>query len=106
MCAYGYKDAKGIIKCGIEQAYYEGKISWKKPISCHLYPIKINRNKAGDFFELRAARDLVQTGLYAWKKWQVPAYIFLKEAIIRKYGQDFYDALEQIAENYLTTFPL
>ncbi|MDP4217288.1 MAG: DUF3109 family protein, partial [Bacteroidota bacterium] len=38
MCAYGFRDARGIIKCGIEQAYYDGKTEWKKPISCNLYP--------------------------------------------------------------------
>ena len=40
MCAYGYKDENGIIKCGIETAYNEGKLSWRKPISCHLFPIR------------------------------------------------------------------
>ena len=43
MCAYGYRDEKGIIKCGFEQAYYDGKTTWKKPISCHLYPIRIDK---------------------------------------------------------------
>ena len=38
MCAYGFRDQQGIIKCGIEQAYYDGKVDWKKPISCHLFP--------------------------------------------------------------------
>ena len=45
MCAYGYKDKKGIIKCGIEQAYNDGKIDWKKPISCHLYPIRVTKTR-------------------------------------------------------------
>src|SRR5579863_7466770 len=45
MCAYGLRDKSGVIKCGIEQAYYDGKITWKKPISCHLYPIKIKKTK-------------------------------------------------------------
>jgi len=45
MCAYGFRDRNGVIKCGIEQAYYDGKTSWKKPISCHLYPVKINHTR-------------------------------------------------------------
>ncbi len=48
MCAYGFRNKNGIIKCGIEQAYLDGKINWKKPISCHLYPIKIKKSKKGD----------------------------------------------------------
>ena len=43
MCAYGFRDQQGIIKCGIEQAWLDKKISWKKPISCHLFPVKITQ---------------------------------------------------------------
>src|SRR5436190_6139483 len=45
MCAYGFRDNKGILKCGIEQAYNDGKLSWKKPISCHLFPIRVKKSK-------------------------------------------------------------
>jgi hypothetical protein len=100
MCAYGYKDEKGIIKCGIEQAWNDGKITWKKPISCHLYPIKINRNKVGEVMNYEPRESLCRPGCALGEKLRVPAYVFLKEAIIRKYGEDFYNALEYIAENY------
>src|SRR5690349_2968122 len=46
MCAYGFRDDKGIIKCGIEKAYSDGKTNWRKPISCHLYPIKVKKTSA------------------------------------------------------------
>ena len=100
MCAYGYKDSKGIIKCGIEQAYYDGKISWKKPISCHLYPIKIGHTKEGDVMNYEPRQSLCRPGCVNGAKLDVPVYVFLKEAIIRKYGNDFYNALKYIAENY------
>lgn len=100
MCAYGFKDEKGIIKCGIEQAYYDGKISWKKPVSCHLYPIKVSRTKAGEVLNYEPRESLCRPGCVQGKRLQVPAYVFLREAIIRKYGQDFYGALEQIAQNH------
>jgi hypothetical protein len=101
MCAYGYKDQKGIIKCGIEQAYYDGKIGWKKPVSCHLYPIKIGHTKAGEVMNYEPRQSLCRPGCDNGAKLQVPAYVFLKEAIIRKYGEDFYNALEHIAENHV-----
>ena len=44
ICAYGYRDKKGVIMCSFEQAYNKGLTKWKKPISCHLYPIKISRS--------------------------------------------------------------
>jgi hypothetical protein len=100
MCAYGFRDEKGIIKCGIEQAYYDGKTTWKKPISCHLYPIKINKTKAGEVVNYEPREKMCRPACVQGKKLKVPAYVFLKEAIIRKYGDDFYGVLEQVAENY------
>ena len=47
ICVYGIKDNNGIVKCGIEQAYLDGKVSWKKPISCHLFPIITKKSKDG-----------------------------------------------------------
>ena len=100
MCAYGFKDEKGIIKCAIEQAYYDGKISWKKPISCHLYPIKISSTRAGDVVNYEPRETMCRPGCVNGKKLKVPAYVFLKEALIRKYGEEFYSVLEKVAGEY------
>jgi hypothetical protein len=100
ICAYGSYGKGGIIKCGIEQAYYEGKINWKKPISCHLYPIKIKTTKEHDIVNYEPRDELCNPGCALGKKMKIPVYVFLKEALIRKYGEDFYAVLEQIAEKY------
>jgi hypothetical protein len=100
MCAYGYKDGKGVIKCGIEQAYLEGKTDWKKPLSCHLYPIKTGKTRAGEVLNYEPRDTLCKPGCILGKKLKVPVYQFLKEALIRKYGKDFYDALQHIAGSY------
>ncbi|HVM86564.1 MAG TPA: DUF3109 family protein [Puia sp.] len=100
LCAYGVKDAKGIIMCGIEQAYNDGKIKWKKPISCHLYPIKTKKTKAHEMINYEPREKLCSPGCSLGKKLQVPVYVFLKEALIRKYGKHFYEALEQVAHQY------
>jgi hypothetical protein len=100
MCAYGYRDEKGIIKCGIEQAYYDGKIAWKKPISCHLYPIKTGKTKSGEVVNYEPRASMCRPGCIQGKKLKVPVYVFLKEAIIRKFGESFYDVLEKIANDY------
>jgi len=102
MCAYGFKDSKGIIKCGIEQAYYDGKITWKKPISCHLYPIKTGKTRAGEVVNYEPRETLCHPGCVQGKKLQVPVYVFLKEALIRKYGEGFYNVLAKAAETYFT----
>lgn len=101
MCAYGFKDENGIIKCGIEKAYNEGKISWKKPISCHLFPIRVNKSKEDEdleYLNYEPRLDLCRAACKLGKHLQVPVYVFLKESIIRKYGEDFYNALEAAAQ--------
>lgn len=100
MCAYGYKDAQGITKCGIEQAYNDGKVSWKKPISCHLFPIRIKKTKRNDLVNYEPREDLCKAACSRGKKLKVPVYVFLKDPIIRKYGEEFYSVLEKVASDY------
>ena len=99
MCAYGFRDGQGIIKCGIEQAYLDKKITWKKPLSCHLFPIKITRSKRQnqEYVNYEPREDLCRAACKLGKHLKVPVYVFLKDALIRKYGSDFYSALEATA---------
>jgi hypothetical protein len=99
MCAYGFRDPQGIIKCGIEQAWLDKKISWKKPISCHLFPVKITKSKRQnqEYVNYEPRQDLCKAACKLGKQFKVPVYIFLKEALIRKYGPDFYATLEATA---------
>jgi len=102
ICAYGFRDEKGIIKCGIEQAYYDGKLDWKKPVSCHLFPIKISKSKEDpemEYVNYEPREDLCSAACKLGKKLKVPVYLFLKEAIIRKYGEEFYNTLEATAKH-------
>jgi Protein of unknown function (DUF3109) len=101
MCAYGIIDNNGIVKCGIEQAYNDGKVKWRKPISCHLYPIRIkqSRDKQTDYLNYEPREDLCSAACSLGKKLKVPVYVFLKEALIRKYGTEFYESLEATAKH-------
>jgi hypothetical protein len=100
ICAYGIRDKQGVIKCAFEQAYCDGKIEWKKPISCHLYPIKIKNTKEYEMVNYEPRESLCSAACELGKKLKVPAYVFLKDALIRKYGPEFYSGLEQVAEAY------
>ncbi len=96
-CVYIAYDADGTAKCGIEQAYLNGKINWKKPISCHLYPIRIEKMKY--YTALNYDRwDICAAACEFGKKHQLPVYQFLKEPLIRRFGEDFYEKLEAVAE--------
>lgn len=102
ICAYGYKDKEGIIKCAFEQAYNDGKIPWKKPISCHLFPIKLSKSKSDpgiEYLNYEPREDLCKAACSLGKKLKVPAYVFLKESIIRKYGETFYETLDATAQH-------
>jgi hypothetical protein len=100
MCVYGSRDENGIIKCGIEQAYRDGKIGFKKPISCHLYPITIKEGKKGNYDKVNyePREKLCKPACVFGKKLKVPVFQFLKEPLIRKYGEEFYNALERVAQ--------
>ena len=102
ICVYGIRGIDGIIKCAFEQAYYDGKISWKKPVSCHLYPIISEKGKHGDYDKMNyePREKLCNPACALGKKLKVPTYEFLKEAIIRKYGEDFYNALDKAAKEH------
>ena len=91
-CAYAHYDEKGILKCGIEQAHLDGKISFRKPISCHLYPIRITKKKgfeAVNYHKWNICSDACKLG----SALGVPLYKFLKDPLIRKYGEDWYTTL-------------
>jgi len=98
MCAYGFRDENGIIKCGIEKAYNDGKTSWRKPMSCHLYPIKIKKTGTHDLLNYEPREKLCKPGCILGEKLKVPVYQFLKDALIRKYGEEFYHALDIAAK--------
>ena len=96
-CAYALYDERGILKCGIEQAYLAGATSFKKPISCHLYPIRIS--KYDGFEALNYDRWSICSPACAFgANLGVRVYQFLKEPLIRKYGEAWYGELVAAVE--------
>jgi hypothetical protein len=98
ICVYAFTDPAGIVKCGIEQAYKDGVVNFKKPISCHLYPLRINSSNGFDMVNYEPRKVMCRPACKLGKKLEVPVYRFLKEPLIRKYGNEFYEALEAVAE--------
>ena len=95
-CAYVIFDEKKTALCAIEEAYNQGEITWKKPVSCHLYPIRIREYtefSAVNYDKWEICDDACSLG----KELQVPVYKFVKEALIRKFGEDWYLELEKVA---------
>lgn len=98
-CAFVFFDEHNIAKCAIEQAYLEGKIDWKKPISCHLYPIRITDYKAYEAVNYHSWH-ICKPACECGKQLNVPVFKFLKEPLIRKYGEDWYEELNAVYAAY------
>jgi hypothetical protein len=100
-CVFMTRNENGIAQCGIEQANAELHFGFKKPISCHLYPIRVSKNVNTGFQALNYDEwDICSAACSLGKSLKVPVYKFVREALIRKYGQDFYDELDAAAINH------
>ena len=94
-CAFTIFDEKGIALCGVEKAWKDGATPFRKPISCHLYPIRIL--KLADHDGLNYHKwPICKPACSCGAKLDVPVYKFLKDALVRKYGVDWYAELEEI----------
>ncbi len=98
-CIFARTDHRGWTYCLIEKAYHAGKIDFKKPISCHLYPIRLTR--VGEMTGLEYHRwDICHCARMLGKKQHIPLYRFLREPLIRRFGQAWYDELCLTAEEW------
>jgi uncharacterized protein DUF3109 len=99
-CAYMTYDHKGIAQCGIETAHKAGAIDFKKPISCHLYPIRVVKDDQSSFEALNYDKwDICSAACQKGKEQKMPVYQFVKDAIIRNYGESFYEELDAAAQH-------
>ncbi len=98
-CVFSYYDEKKICKCAIEKAYRDNKIDFYKPISCHLYPIRLQKYKdyiAVNYHEWSICKAATILG----RKENVKIYQFLKDPLIRCFGEEWYSELCLVAEEY------
>ena len=95
-CAYVFRE-NGILKCGIEKAYEAGKTDFRKPVSCHLYPIRISRLKEHDALNYDRWA-ICNPACVLGETQKVKLYEFAREALIRKYGHTWYDNFVKLIE--------
>jgi len=97
-CAYVTFTDSGIASCGIEDAFNAGAIDFRKPISCHLYPVRVQ-----DYSEFAAVNyhkwPICDDACSLGAELGVPVYKFVKDALIRKFGKDWYSELEKVAQS-------
>lgn len=96
-CVFTYRDENGFYKCAIEKAHREGKIDFYKPVSCHLYPVRLQ--KYDEFTAVNYHRwSVCNCARTLGKSLKVPVYRFLKEPLIRRFGEGWYEQLEVAAQ--------
>ncbi|GHT31733.1 hypothetical protein AGMMS49574_13990 [Bacteroidia bacterium] len=102
-CVFTFYDEKGICKCAIEKAWREGLTDFMKPVSCHLYPIRVKEYenyKAVNYDRWRICKCAEVLG----RQEQIPLYRFLKEPLVRKFGQEWYNELELCATEWMKQY--
>lgn len=92
-CAYAYRE-KDVTLCAIEKAWLEGKTAFRKPISCHLYPIRLVRFSNGTTGLNYHRWSVCEPARICGAKCGIPVYKALREPIVRRFGEEFYKALE------------
>lgn len=98
-CIFARTDHNGWCYCLIEKAYNAGKIGFKKPISCHLYPIRLTR--VGNYTGVEYHRwDICHCARQLGKKKHIPLYQFLREPLVRRFGEAWYAELELTASEW------
>lgn len=99
-CVYTFVDDAGITKCAIEKAFFEKGTSFRKPVSCHLFPIRITEYKRFDAINYQQL-EICNPGRKCGKSRKTTLWQYLKEPLIRKYGKSWYNELEIAAASYL-----
>lgn len=96
-CVFMQKDPKGWAYCAIEKAHQNGLVPFQKPVSCHLYPVRVKENRNQGFIAVNYDRwEICSGGCALGQELKMPLYKFVKSALIRRFGQAFYEQLDAL----------
>ena len=98
-CAYSFEQ-DGVTLCAVEKAWAEGVSTFRKPVSCHLYPVRVARFRNGTYGLNYHRWDVCSAARACGKRTGIPLYKALKEPLVHRFGEDFYEALEAAAEAF------
>ncbi len=103
-CVFVTYDENDIAFCGIHKAWLEGRFDWIKPLSCHLFPVRVMKVGKLDYLNLEYVPSLCGAACERGETDGVYLSDFLKDALIRAYGSAWYSefvhACEEVRTNY------
>lgn len=97
-CVFTCYSSDGCCYCATEKAFREGRTSWCKPISCYLYPIREKRFSNGMVGLNYHRWNICEAAVKKGRELKLPVYQFLKDPLIRRFGKEWYEELEALAE--------
>lgn len=95
-CIFVQKDKNGVATCAIQSAYYEGRFGWEKPISCHLYPVRLKQIGGFEYANFEYIPELCSAGCQKGESEGIYLADFLKDPLIRRYGKEWYQEFIEI----------
>lgn len=99
-CVFARQEEDGVYKCTIERAWEDGKLPFQKPVSCHLYPVRIDERGPMPALHYDKA-DICDPACTLGDSLQVPIYQFVKDALVRKFGEDWFQKLDEVAKGLI-----
>ena len=103
-CVFSCYAPGGMCICAIEKAYREGKIDFMKPISCALYPLRLKTLSNGSVAVNYHRWKICKSAEVMGRSKGIRVYQFLKEPLIRRFGQEWYNELVANSELYIKQY--
>lgn len=97
-CIFVEKKENGVATCAIQNSYYKGDFNWEKPISCHLYPVRLKKIAGFEYANFEYIPSLCSAGCDNGKAEGVRLYEFLERSLTRRYGEKWYKELKKTCE--------
>lgn len=90
-CIFVETNENGVATCAIQNAYYRGELNWEKPLSCHLFPIRLKKLANAEFANFDYLPDICSAGCDNGRTEGIYLSDFLERALKRRYGTEWYD---------------
>jgi hypothetical protein len=97
-CIFVEKMENGVATCAIQNACYRGEFNWEKPISCHLYPIRLKKIAGFEYANFEYIPSLCSAGCENGENQGIRLYEFLEKSLTRRYGEAWYEELKKTCE--------
>lgn len=97
-CIFVQKDKNGAATCAIQNAYYAGSFGWEKPISCHLYPVRLKHIAGFDYANFEYIPELCSAACQKGEEEGIYLAEFLKDSLVRRYGEGWYQEFLEVCK--------